>query len=474
MNYYELRDLIGEKLAYSFMPNRLCSTKKQNRSAVEEKGRKSGYREFKLNCPGKSIPQERLLNTEEVRSFVEVSCRAAACPMPLNIDVWDGLLCPFGCLYCYANAFRASLYTAFFDNSKTMGFRHCNPEMYKRELDVIFSRVRGMDPHEVRGDISKAIALEIPMRFGIRFEDFLADEGRQKIGLDLLRFLRDNEYPLMINSKSALLQRDDYVRALADNPAGTAVHVTLISSDDRILRALEPGAPSYKERISTMRALSDAGVRAIARIEPFLPFVCDKQEDVQRYIEDVWDAGVRHITFDTYSYTAKNQGIRQSFIDAGFDWDRIFRLGCESQGFGSLLLGKFMEIFREAGFSCSTFDMGNVPDNDQSVCCEVGDLFENSGFNYGCTVYAARMIASRARRGRTTSWEQFEGWVNSKGGFLSDTLQREVHQLWNCRGNDAYSHYWAKGLEPRGYDENGIIWGANQSDFREELLSCLK
>jgi hypothetical protein len=110
---------------------------------------------------------------------------------------------------------------------------------------------------------------------------------------------------------------------------------------------------------------------------------------------------VRNITFDTYSYTAHNQGIRQSFINNGFDWDRIFHIGCESQGFGSILLGKFMDLFREKGFSCSTFDMGNVPDNDDNICCEVGDLFKNYGFNYGCTVYAARMIAKRGKKGKS-------------------------------------------------------------------------
>jgi len=472
MNYYELREQITEKLGYSFLHNRLVDHRRHQR-AVEEKGRKSEYKEFKLDQPGEAIPQERLLNTEEIQSFIEISCRAAACPMPLNIDTWDGMLCPFGCSYCFANAFRATLYTAFFDNSKTMGFRHCNPKMYKTELEKLFE-LRGNNPHDVKGDVAKAIAMEIPIRFGIRFEDFLKEEGDEKIALELLEFLKDQEYPTMINSKSALLGREDYVRALADNKAGTAVHITLISSNNEVLELLEPGAPSYKERLKAMKIMSDAGIRVIARIEPFLPFICDQEEDVRKYMVDVWDVGVRNITFDTYSYTAKNQGIRQAFINNGFDWDRIFHIGCESQGFGSILLGKFMEMFRTFGFSCSTFDMGNAPDNDDNVCCEVGDIFKEYGFNYGCTVYAARMIAKRGKKNKPTSWLHFKNWVDKKGGFLSESLEREVHELWNCQGNQAYSHYWAKGLEPCGYDKYGIIWNSGQYDFREELLECLK
>jgi len=293
--------------------------------------------------------------------------------------------------------------------------------------------------------------------------------------LELLQHLSEVEYPTMINSKSALLGRDDYLRALADNPAGTAVHVTLISSNNDVLQLLEPGAPSYEERLEAIRSMSQAGIKVVARIEPFLPFICDQKEYVDQYMTEVWAAGVRSITFDTYSYTAKNQGIRQSFINNGYDWDRIFHIGCESQGFGSILLGKFMEMFREFGYSCSTFDMGNVPDNDDTICCEVGDVFGNYGFNYGCTVYAARMIASRGKKGKTTSWKDFKKWVDKKGGFLSPALEQEVHMLWNCQGNDAYSHYWAKGLQPMGYDQYGIVWGSDtKTDYRKGLLECLK
>jgi hypothetical protein len=61
-------------------------------SAVKEKGRKGNYKQFNLTESKWEI-QERLLNTEEINSFLEISIRAQACPMPLNIDVWDGLLC---------------------------------------------------------------------------------------------------------------------------------------------------------------------------------------------------------------------------------------------------------------------------------------------------------------------------------------------------------------------------------------------
>lgn len=369
---------------------------------------------------------------------------------------------------CFANNFRASLYTAFFDNSKTMGLRHCNPSYYKAEMDKM-AKYRAMskeDKFNLKG-ITKAFALEIPLRMGIRFEDFTRSEEKYGISLQMLQYLRDIEYPVMINSKSDLPAQDAYVRAMADNKAKAAVHITMITSNEIIIKQLEPGAPSYARRLEALRRLNEAGVRAVPRIEPYLFLLTDRREDVEQYIQDIWDAGSRHITFDTYSYTANNSGIRQEFINEGYDYDRMFIAGADSQPLGSILLSKFMELFRDKGFSCSTFDLGNTPTNDQNICCEVEDWFDR-GWNYGCTVMASRYIS--LQKGFPVRWRDFVQWVDKHGGFLTDEIKEEVHRLWNIEGNVAYSHRWAAGLVPCGLDEDGLIWRKEDSDYRKDLI----
>jgi DNA repair photolyase len=464
MNYWELRKAVSKVVPR--MTQLVSSSRKAE--IVREKGRKKNYSQFNLRH-NEWRKQERLLNTEEINSFLEISVRAAACPMPFNMDIWDGLICPYNCIYCFANSFRASLYTAFFDNSKTMGLRHCNPDYYITELEKMAKfRAMTMDQKRELTGINKAFGLEIPVRMGIRFEDFLRNEGRHGVSLRMLEYLKDIEYPVMINTKSNLVATDDYVKALADNKARSAVHITMITSDEEISKKLEPGAPSYAKRLEAVKILNDAGVLAIPRIEPFLYLLTDDPDKVAQYMEDIWEAGARHITFDTYSYTANNSGLRQNFINEGYDYDRMFEAGADSQPFGSLLLGKFMELFRARGFSCSSFDMGNSPSNDQDICCEVTDWFKG-GWNYGSTVMAARFIASR--KGKPTKWKDFEAYVYKYGGFLTPELRQEVKELWNLGGNMAYSHKWAAGMTPTGRDEDGIIWRLNNIDFRETLIN---
>jgi len=435
MNYWELRTIVSKVIP------RMTQLHLSKRKAdhVREKGRKSGYQQFNLQKQEWESLQ-RLLNTEQVSSFVEVSLKAQACPMPLNLDCYDGLKCPYQCKYCFADSFRASLYTAFFDNSKTMGIRHCNPEYYKTELDKLF-KVRGKDPHDLRNEIQRSVALEIPMRFGIRFEDFLPMEERKGISLQMLQYLADANYPVMINTKSDLVGKPDYIDALQSNEGGAAVHVTMITSDEALCKKLEPGAPSFERRIAGCKAMVDAGIRVVARIEPALFFLTDEPEHVEEYMKQLKWAGIENITFDTYSYSANNPGIRQNFVNLSLDFDRIFVTGCDSQALGSLLLEKFMDLFREKGFSCSSFDLGNVPTNDQLICCEVGDYYKErgGGFNYGCAVVAARFIWQKGRGGKPVRWSDFEKMVMKRGGFLSETLKEDVKALWNVAGNQAYS-----------------------------------
>lgn len=469
MNYWELRKIVSRIIP------RMTQLITNERSAVivREKGRKKNYSQFNL-IHNEWRKQERLLNTQEINSFLEISVRAAACPMPFNMDIWDGLTCPYNCIYCFANTFRASLYASFYDNSKTMGFRHCNPDYYKKEMDKMMPmRSYSMDKKRTLQGINKALSLEIPVRMGIRFEDFLLNEKRHGIALQMLDYLADISYPVMINTKSNVPASEKYLKALSRNKGKTAVHVTLISSNNDKLLKLEPGAPSYSKRLEAMRTLVAAGVRVVARIEPYLFLLTDSPDEVQKYMDDVWDAGVRNITFDTYSYTAYKSGTRQIFMNEGYDYDRMFLAGADSQPLGSLLLGKFMELFQKKGFSCSSFDMGNTALNDQSICCEVGDWFEDSGFNHGSTVMASRFIQSFPK-GTPVTWGMFETYVDEKGGFLTETLKQEVKELWNLQGNVAYSHRWAPGIVPAGIDENGIIWRHSpDEDYRETLLNSL-
>lgn len=434
----------------------------------KEKGRKGNYQQFNI-ATQEMDKMERLLSTEGIESFAEVSLRAQSCPMPLNIDVWDGLQCPYKCRYCFADYFRHSLYTSFFDNSREIGLRSCSEEHYRRELDKLLPH-RG-EKTQGESTVLNAIRLGIPMRLGIRFEDFHPKERKAGVSLSLLRYLASVHYPVMINTKSDMLGVDEYAQALSDNSAGAAVHITLISSDEEFLKKMEPGAPTFLQRLAAAKILVGAGVRVVARIEPWMMFLNDSKDSVEEYIGAIKAAGIQHMTFDSYSYSAYSKGIAENFYQQGWDFERMFLLSSDSQWLSSLFLGSFMDLFRAEGLKVNTFDQGNAPDNEDIICCSVGSFFAEGGakFSYGCGIGAIKFIQSK--KGQPVRWNEFEAWVLKESGWLSNQLRKEVRLLWNGVGDAAWPIYWAKGLEAIGSDEEGVIWRFNEGDdFRLDLL----
>lgn len=467
-DYWELREIIK-----TLIPRRgiLDSLEKQ-KGLVKEKGRKVNYQEFNFEKDQYEVKQ-RLLNKEEITSFLEVSLRAAHCPMPLNADVWDGLYCSYGCKYCFADSFRSSLYTSFFDNSKSIGLRSCKPEYFRAEMDKVM-KFRGK---KINGpELPKAISLQIPIRLGIRFEDFLPIEAKMGVSLNFMQYLSDIEYPIMVNTKSGLIGREDYVKTLADNKGGAAVHMTMISSDNVLNKKLEPGAPSFEKRLIAAKALVDAGVRVVARIEPLMVFINDDRDAVEEWIQKVKEAGIRHITFDTYSFSASSPGVQRQMEIEGYDFKRMFYLMSDSQWLGSLILGEFMKMMKEEGFSSSTFDFGNSTMNSDDICCECSDLYLplGSNFSWGNNIMAVRYIQKNTPR--PVTWGEYNKWVEDKGGWLSESLLNDVRNSWNLSiSNPAYFPDWGAGIELMGMDkEMNRVWRYNpESDFRMELLENL-
>ena len=461
MDYWDYR-----KLASKLVPRQTVLGGKDI-YVQKEKGRKSNYKQYNIES-GSLNTMERLLSVEGIESFAEVSLRAQSCPMPLNVDLYDGLQCPFKCRYCFADYFRHSLYTSFFDNSKKLGLRRCPDAHWQKEMDKLMPH-RG-EKVEGENSVINAVRLGIPMRLGIRFEDFVPVEKKHGTSLRFLQYLSSIKYPTMINTKSSMPADDKYLEALAGNEGGAAVHITMISADDEFNKKMEPAAPSFVKRAGAGKILSAAGVRVVARIEPWMMFLNDDRVKTDEYLAVLKESGIHHLTLDSYSYSAYSKGIAENFNKIGADFERMFLLSSDSQWLSSFLLGKFIEYIRSKGFECSTFDQGNAPDNDDWICCSVGDYFtdKGAGFNWGSGVVAIRYIQSK--NGESVRWSDFESFVLAKGGWLNSQLRKEVQLIWNGEGDVAWPIYWSRGLEAIGQDESGIIWRFNNEFDHRKLL----
>ena len=99
-NYWEVRNALSKVL---FPRTQFLFDKSLMRLSdgadIKEKGRKKGYAQF--NILNKRFERKALHFKEQIiKGFIEVSVRVSSCPLPINIDLYDNLRCPFGCIYC--------------------------------------------------------------------------------------------------------------------------------------------------------------------------------------------------------------------------------------------------------------------------------------------------------------------------------------------------------------------------------------
>jgi DNA repair photolyase len=93
-------------------------------------------------------------------------------------------------------------------------------------------------------------------------------EARYRLSRACLEILVNNQWPVSILTRSALVLRDlDILRNGIDLEAGFSV----TTADDRIRRCFEPSAPPIAARLEALDQLHQAGIRTYAMIAPLLP-----------------------------------------------------------------------------------------------------------------------------------------------------------------------------------------------------------
>jgi DNA repair photolyase len=93
-------------------------------------------------------------------------------------------------------------------------------------------------------------------------------EGKYKLTRQCLEILAEHQWPVTIQTRSALVLRDADIIRTGRN---FEVTMSITTADDSIRKLFEPNAPPIRERIRVLDELHRAGIRTIAMIAPILP-----------------------------------------------------------------------------------------------------------------------------------------------------------------------------------------------------------
>ena len=185
--------------------------------------------------------------------------------------------CEHGCIYCYARPSHCFLgLSAGLDFETKLFAKPDAAALLRRELAA-----PGYQP--------QAIAL------GANTDPYQPIERGHRLTRQILEILAQTRHPVIVVTKSALVERDIDILAemAAQGLAGVAISITTL--DRGLARRMEPRASTPAKRLGALEALARAGVPTTVLVAPVIPALNDSE--IEDILASAADAGARSANF---------------------------------------------------------------------------------------------------------------------------------------------------------------------------------
>jgi len=201
----------------------------------------------------------------------------SAMPFSWTINPYRG--CSHACVYCFARNTHTYLDLdagADFDNEVIVKINVA--EVLRGELAR-------------KGDQVPAVAL------GTNTDPYQRAEGRYRLMPGIIAALADSGTAFSILTKGTLLRRDLPLLAEAAEHVPVDLAMSIAIYDDELQQSIEPGTPSTKARLATVRAVRDAGLDCSVFLMPILPHLTDSRAHLDDALAQVKEAGATSVLY---------------------------------------------------------------------------------------------------------------------------------------------------------------------------------
>lgn len=390
----------------------------------------------------------------------------ADCSLPVTFDTYSN--CAFGCVYCFSQYQRA------IGGAK-------DDYLNKKVKAVNVERIKKLFNGELpNSQFWTWIKDKRPIQYGGLSDQFDGYEKLYGKTYEILKFLREINYPICFSTKSAWVFKDPKYQELFKGADNWNVKFSIITLDEEDARKIEVGVPTPKERLEAMKiytGLNKGG--ATLRLRPFIIGVSDK--NYLDLIKAANDAGADAVTTEFFCLEMRSINQAKDHYKAisdvcGFDVVEFYRK--YSSGSGYLRLNRkikeayirnMQKLCKDLGMRFYVSDAHFKETCNNCCCCALDKDWKYSRGHFG----AALQIAKRTGK---VQWKDIEkdmyflefpmtraeGFnLNSsenRAHFSGMTMKEYLRYLWNApkRGQSPYKLF-ERVLKPNGYDEEGNI-----------------
>lgn len=118
-------------------------------------------------------------------------------------------------------------------------------------------------------------------------------ERKYELTRKLLEILLQHQFPISIQTKSALVLRDlDLIKKFHEREVG----FTITTLNEDVRKLFEPASSSVKEKLRAVKELKESGVKTYAFFGPILPYFSD--QNLEEYFHQIAGAGVDYVYVD--------------------------------------------------------------------------------------------------------------------------------------------------------------------------------
>ncbi len=211
-------------------------------------------------------------------------------PFDRSINPYRG--CEHGCVYCYARPSHTYL-----GHSAGLDFES---RLYAKQDAAAL----------LRQELKRPSYQCSPIALGVNTDAYQPLERKLKITRQLLELMVETRHPVMLITKSALIERDlDLLQDLASENL-VSVSISLTSLDPKLSSQLEPRAASPRRRLRSLETLSNAGIPTRLSLAPVIPGL--NENVLEAIVREAADAGASSANYLLLRLPLE---VQQLFID---------------------------------------------------------------------------------------------------------------------------------------------------------------
>lgn len=206
----------------------------------------------------------------------ECGSQVVLCDVPIRFDTYKG--CSHLCKYCFVQ-------------KKSDISNISKNETVKALLSFIDGK---------RTNETKWCDWDIPLHWGGCSDPFQPIERKYRSSFEALKVFVKTQYPFIVSTKGRLIAEPEYLELI--KKCNCAVQISAVCREyDR----LEPGAPTFEERLEMIKKISEFK-RVLVRIQPYMVEV---HNSVAKNIERFAEAGAYGIIVEGMKFFKSKKGL---------------------------------------------------------------------------------------------------------------------------------------------------------------------